>query len=259
MLIPLLLLAGCAARTPIEAPALAEAPFPESAAADQPPPYRLQAGDLIAVRFWGNEELDDEQIIRPDGRISLPFIDEVPAAGLTPMELDARLTETYASELANPNITVIVRQAVPPRIYIGGEVGAQGAFQLTDNLTLSRAIQQAGGFTVTARRREVLLIRQQADGSGLARAVDLRPVLSGADPSLDVRLRANDVIFVPRTQIESVSLFIEQYIDGVVPLQNIFSGVILADLADSSSNNDGGGTPNPPTDGTGGGADGGGP
>ena len=231
----LVVLAGCAARTPVDAPEIITEPLPPADSML----YRLQPGDLIAVKFWGVSELDEEVRVRPDGRISLPFIDEVSAAGLTPLQLDGALTERYASELARPNLTVIVREASPPRIYIGGEVGRQGAIELSDGLTLFRAIQEAGGLTTTARTKEVVIIRASSDDEFVARAVDLRPVMSGEDPNRDVRLAANDVIFVPRTKITSVALFVQQYINDIIPLQNVLGGLILADLTqdDDTSNN----------------------
>ncbi|MEM1178905.1 MAG: polysaccharide biosynthesis/export family protein [Acidobacteriota bacterium] len=225
------LIGGCAARTPVDAPEIVTEPLPPAASL----PYRLQPGDLIAVRFWGVNELDEEVRVRPDGKISLPFIDEVAAAGYTPDQLDATLTELYAGELARPNITVIVREAMPPRVYIGGEVGRQGALEISEGLTLFRAIQEAGGFTTTAKRKQVVVIRATADGQAVARAVDLMPVLSGEDPNRDVVLAANDIIFVPRTKITSVALFVEQYIDEIVPLQNVLGGLLLADLTQEDS------------------------
>lgn len=228
--------AGCAARTPVDAPEIVIEPLPPA----DLQLYRLQPNDLIAVKFWGVPELDEEVRVRPDGRISLPFVDEVSAAGLTPQQLDGALTELYASELARPNLTVIVREASPPRIYIGGEVGRQGALDLSEGLTLFRAVQEAGGFTTSARIKEVVVIRATSDAEFVARAVDLRPVMSGEDPNRDVRLAANDVIFVPRTKITSVALFVEKYIDNIIPLQNVLGGLILADLTqdDSTSGND---------------------
>ncbi|MEO1370680.1 MAG: polysaccharide biosynthesis/export family protein [Acidobacteriota bacterium] len=227
------LLGGCAARTPVEAPEIVTQPLPAPASL----PYRLQPGDLLAVKFWGADELDEEVRVRPDGKISLPFIDDVDAAGRTPDQLDAELTTLYASELARPNITVIVREATAPRIYIGGEVGRQGALEITDGLTLFRAIQEAGGFTTTAQRQQVVVIRATADGQAVARAVDLMPVLSGEDPGRDVVLAANDVVFVPRTRIRSVALFVEQYIDEIIPLQNVLGGLILADITQDDDDN----------------------
>ena len=227
-------LVGCAGRTPVKAPPLVENPLPELL--DKP--YRLQAGDLVHIRFWGLDELDEEQTIRPDGVLSLPYLDEVKAAGLTPKELDDLLTELYAAELARPNLTVIVREPVIPRVYISGEVTQQKVMELRPNMTLMQAIQAAGGFLPTARRKEIVLIRRGDDGKPLARSVNLLPVLSGEDPASDPRLANADVVFVPRTKIANVNLFVDQYIDDLIPLQSVFSGALLADITRQSNNAD---------------------
>lgn len=232
-------LVACAGRTPIEAPTtLAEPLQPRTDLI-----YRLQAGDTLAIKFWGNDELDEEQKIRPDGRISLPYIDEVQAAGLTPQELDAVLTERFSSELARPNLTVIVRQAIQPQVFVGGEVTRQGVVPLSDQLTLLRAVHQAGGFKTSARIKDILLIRLQPGEKPIARAVDLRPVMSGRDPGQDVQLQAYDIVFVPRTKIENINLFIDQYIDDIVPLQSVFGGLLLGSLASDENKSDEPSTP----------------
>lgn len=209
------LVLGCAARTPVVAPPVAQEPLPRP----EPRPYRLQPGDAITVSFWGDRELDQDVVVRPDGMISLPFVDEVRAAGLTPAELDGELTERYTGELAKPEITIIVRELSGQRVFVGGEVGEQGALPLTSGLTLLQAIQERGGFLTSARRRQVLLIRTGSDGTRLARSIDLRPVLSGADPNADVALQPWDIVFVPRTKITNVDLFVEQYINRALPFQ----------------------------------------
>ena len=238
----LLLLVGCAQKTPVVAPRLEKEPMP----AFENPVYRLQPRDLIAIKFWSNPELNEEQRIRPDGRISLPFLDEVPAAGMTPDELDKVLTQRYSSELNRPDLTVIVREAALPQIFIGGEVGIQGMVPLTENMTLFRAIQRAGGFKTTARRKDVMIIRQPPGGPPVARKINVMPILSGRDPSLDPLLAANDIVFVPRTKVESGKLFLQQYINDLIPLQNLFSGILLGNLTSNSSDS-GTTTPTTPT------------
>lgn len=230
---------GCAARTPITAPTLAERPLPPAA----PQPYRLQVGDLIAIRFWGNPELDEEVTIRPDNRISLPFVDEVEAAGRTPAELDAELTRRYTGELARPEITVIVRQFSGQRVFIGGEVNNQGALPLTGPVTLLQAVQEAGGFRTSARRRQVLLIRTTPEGERIARSLDLRPVLSGAEPGADIALHPSDIIFVPRTKITNVNLFVQQYIDDLLPVQPLLTLPLYEEPLLGGDQPDGGGVP----------------
>lgn len=227
----LLAAAGCAQKTPMVAPDLAVEPLP----AFENPVYRLQPRDLVAIKFWSNPELNEEQRIRPDGVIALPFVDEVKAAGLTPSELDKDLTARYSSELNRPDLTVIVREAALPQIFVGGEVGFQGMVPLTEGMTLFRAIQRAGGFRPTARRKDVMIVRLQPNGPPVARKVDVMPILSGADPARDPLLAANDIVFVPRTKVESARIFIQQYINDIIPLQNVFSGILLGTLASDNS------------------------
>lgn len=219
-----LLLASCAGRTPVRVPAVSVSPLPPVEVGT----YLLKVGDVIAVRFWGNEELDDEIRIRPDGMISLPFVDEVRAAGRTPAELDEALTELYIGELTTPQITVVLREAASERVYIGGEVGGQGIFELAGPVTLMQAIYGAGGFTDAARRRQVLLIRTTPEGR-VARAINTLPIMDGSDPDSDIRLQASDIVFVPRTRITNVELFVEKYVTGLLPIRPVGSVNVLGD------------------------------
>lgn len=205
---------GCASQTPSSAPQIAQEPFP----VDEPTPYVLQVGDTIGIRFWDSPELDEEMVIRPDGIISMPFVDEVQAAGRTPAELDAELTRLYQQELARPAITVIVRDAVGQQIFVGGEVGEQGLYDLRGRLSVFQAIQMAGDFLPSAYRAEVLVIRTRADGTRVARSLNLLPVLSGADPNADLLLKPWDVIYVPRKKITTFDLFVVQYIEPIYRL-----------------------------------------
>jgi len=213
MLMTLGLLISCAQSTPIKAPSVTTTPLPPL----KIEAYRLQPGDSISVVFWGQSEFDQELSIRPDGRISLPFVDEVQAGGLTPKELDDELTRLYTGELASPEITIIVREVPSQRIYVGGEVEEQGAYPIVGHLTITQAVQEAGGFLTTARRSEVLLIRTESTGERFARQVDLRPVISGRDLSLDISLQPFDIVFVPRSKITNIGLFVEQYINNIIP------------------------------------------
>ena len=210
-------MSGCTARTPVRAPAVAAAPLP----AAERTPYRLQVGDQIAVLFWGNSELDQELLIRPDGAISLPFVDDVMAAGLTPAELDAKLSDLYKAELAAPEITVILRDVGGQEIFIGGEVEDQGVFPLRGRVTLYQAIQIAGGFKDSARRKEVVLIRTLASGERVAAKIDMMPLVSGSDPQADIPIQPADIVFVPRSGILNFTLFLQRYFFDLFPIRII--------------------------------------
>lgn len=209
-----LFLLHCAARTPIEAP---QYPAQELPSFDSLP-YKLQVGDRLAIRFWAVPEFDQEVVVRPDGKISLPYVDAVEAAGRSPEELDDQLTELYAAELKNPAITVVVEQAMANRVFVGGEVQQQGPVPIFGQLTLVQALQEAGGLLVSARRQQVLVIRTTPSGERLARSIDIRPILSGQNPQLDVPLQTADIVFVPRTRINNVNLFVEQYLNRLIPI-----------------------------------------
>ncbi len=222
----LLLVAGCSANTPVEAPRHSEDPLPTPTWR----PYRIQVDDILDIAFWGDSELDIGVTVRPDGMISLPYVDDVRAAGLTPAELDTELTRRYATELKSPQLTVIVSGAGGQQIYIGGEVESRGTLRLTQNMTLMQAIYEVGGFSTSSRRKQVLLIRTMSDGERIARSIDVRPMLSGADLSQDVPLQGNDVIYVPRTKIANVNLWVDQYINQIIPLDSLLNAVVFREI-----------------------------
>lgn len=197
----------------------------------QPPPaesYTLAAGDVLAIKFYRNPELnEDELAIRPDGHISLQLIDDIRAAGLTPAALSQELSRRYDPELQDARVSVIVKTFANNRVFVSGEVGHQGVFDLGAGLTLYQAIQQAGGFLKTANRKQVILIRRSAGNVADGYAVDLRDVESGIAPQDDVLLTARDVVVVPRSMIADVNIFVEQYVRNNLPMQNIGLGFPL--------------------------------
>lgn len=194
--------------------------FPPLSQNPRPPlaPYVLQVGDELAIKFYTNPELNEDVKVRPDGMISLQLIDDVPAAGRTPKELDADLTKRYTGELADPQISVIVRKAALNRVYIDGQVTRPGIVTLGGGMTLYQAIQRAGGLLETAHRKQIILIRKGPDGQPVGRSVDIRPIQDGSNPASDVPLQPLDMVFVPRSKIAEVDLFVKQYIRDALPI-----------------------------------------
>lgn len=215
-----LVTASCAHKFP-NAPY--DPPLPSLAARSTTPtaPYVLTPGDQLAVKFYKSPELNEDVIVRSDGMISLQLVDDVLAAGRTPAQLSADLRGRYSKELADPAISVIVRKPIGDRIFVGGEVGKVGPIDLVGGLTLFQAIQEAGGFLKTAHRAQVIVIRRTPDGKATGRSVDIRPVQTGERPEDDVLLAANDVVFVPRSKIGNVDVFVEMYIRDALPIQYI--------------------------------------
>lgn len=196
-------------------PTLADNPLPT------PDAYVIQVGDELAVKFYTNPELNEDVKVRPDGKISLQLIDDVQAAGLSPAQLDAEVTKRYTGELADPNVSIILRKTGGNRIYVSGEVGKQGIVPLVGGLTLYQAIQRSGGFLETAHRRQVIVIRKGPDGKPYGRAVDVRLIQAGESPESDIPMRPLDMVFVPRSKIANVDVFVKQYIRDALPIQTL--------------------------------------
>ena len=184
----------------------------------QLPPYQIQVGDALAIKFYRNPELDQDVVVRPDGNISLPFIDEVHCAGLTPEQLDKEITRRYVGELAIPDITVIVSAFGGHRVYVDGMVAKPGMVPLAGGLTMASAIASAGGFRNEAIRQQVILIRRDAEGKPVGHAVDMRVVQYGQEPDNDVLLQPYDIVYVPRSKIANANLWVQQYIRDMLPI-----------------------------------------
>jgi len=183
------------------------------------PPYRIEVADRLSVKFQRNPELDQELIVRPDGRISLPFIDEVQCAGMTPEELKAELERRYAGELAVPDITVVVSEFGGNRVFVDGEVKTPGMHQLTAGMTMTDAIASSGGFLPTGLREQVILIRKDETGTPVGHSVDLKKVVLGKDAEGNVLLQPFDIVYVPRSKIANAGIWVDQYIRDMLPIR----------------------------------------
>jgi protein involved in polysaccharide export with SLBB domain len=176
----------------------------------------LQPYDVIRMRFLYWPELDDEQTIRPDGKISLLMVGDVEAQGLTPDQLQKKLLGLYESKLNNPEINVVVSALASNRVYVGGEVLTPGLILVQSKMTALEAVMQAGGFKEdTAKKGSVVVVRQQ-DGKQVAQTVDLRKALKHPETAT-FYLQPYDVVYVPRTTIARVDRFVEQYLNEVIP------------------------------------------
>lgn len=183
-----LILAACASQRSDIAPALL-----------QTPPYVIQTGDQLDIKFIYNPDLNETVTVRPDGKISLRLVDEIQAAGQTPAQLKDSLTEKYAKELRNPEITVMVKTFSLQRVYVGGEVNRQGFVDLAPGMSPLQAVIQAGGLTSLANARSVLLIRKGPGNEPVQVRVDLKSALNGSGTQSGIQLQPQDVVYVPKS------------------------------------------------------------
>lgn len=194
----------------------------------------LGPGDVLDIKFRFVPELNYQQAIRPDGKISLQMVDEVMAAGMTPNELDDHLTQLYASKLKSPDITVFVVTLANQVVYVGGEVETPGMLPLVGHMTVAQAVMNSGGFRETADPGSALIIRKGQDNQPVPVQVDLQSVLAGAGTSADVPLQPADIVYIPKSPIAKANKFVRQYIQDLF----LFRGVNLGFTYELHADND---------------------
>jgi len=192
------------------------------------PPYRIQVGDILAIRLILNPELNEEVTVRPDGHISTTVVRDELAYGRTVADLTEALVRDYSSELRKPRPNVVVKSFAPTRTYVAGEVNNPGEFiTVGPPLTLSQAVARAGGLkTMTGDENKIFLIRRGPQDAPQFYALRMQDVMWAHDPAADVRLAPYDVVYVPRTGISEVYRFFNQYLQQFVPVSWGFSYLV---------------------------------
>jgi len=184
------------------------------------PAYRIEAGDVVGIHFFYNDELNTKAQVRPDGKISLPLIGEAKIAGSTIEELAGRLSEQYKDKLRQPAITIQVEGFANRRVFVGGEVTRPGVLPLVGKQTLMAAIYEAGGMTRAAKRNEVTVFRQAATGNiqqfNLA-VGRLGSKASKPSPAMEFVLQPMDIVVVHESGIARANRFVEQYLRQMSP------------------------------------------
>ena len=158
--------------------------------------YKIGPEDVLHIDVWKEAELTRSVPVRPDGKITLPLLNDVQAAGLTPMELASVISEGLKKYVNNPQVTVSVSAINSRRVYVTGEVTKPGAFPLLPNLTVLQALTSAGGFTQFAKIKNTYILRTES-GRQVKIPFNYKAVLSGKKPEDNILLRPGDTIVVP--------------------------------------------------------------
>jgi polysaccharide biosynthesis/export protein len=162
----------------------------------QDPNYIIGPQDMLDISVWKEAELTRTIPVRPDGKISMPLLNDVRAAGLTPNQLAAQITTSLKRFVTDPQVTVIVTQINSQRVYILGEVMRTGAYPLLPGMTLLQALSSAGGFTQFANRKKIYMFRME-NGKQTRFPFDYKEVVDGKRTDENVVLKAGDTIVVP--------------------------------------------------------------
>jgi polysaccharide export outer membrane protein len=158
--------------------------------------YKIGPQDVLRIDVWKEAEISRTTPVRPDGKISLPLLDDVQAAGLTPVQLAGVIAEGLKKYITNPQVTVGVAEINSRRIYVTGEVTRPGAFPLLPDMTILQALSTSGGFTQFARLKSIYVLRTE-DGKQVKHPFDYKAAVAGKKAEQNLLLHTGDVIVVP--------------------------------------------------------------
>lgn len=163
----------------------------------EPPPadYIIGADDVLTINFWRDETMSGDYVVRPDGKISLPLINDVTAAGLTPEQLGARVSEAAKAFFESPTVSVGVKEINSRKVYITGLVAKPGPYLMTGPMTVVQLIAVAGGLQEFAQSKHILVMRTEA-GNNLAYSVNYDDLAKGKNLSQNIVLRPGDTVVV---------------------------------------------------------------
>lgn len=160
--------------------------------------YKIGIGDVLEIITWKEPDFSrNDVLVRLDGKITLPMLDDILAAGKQPTQLKKNIQVLLKHYIEEPNVTVIVRQPVSQKFYILGEVQRIGEYPLVKKLTIVQAFAMAGGFTEWATKKEILLFRKEKNKKTKVIKVDYRKIIRGEGLNQDIVLKADDTIIVP--------------------------------------------------------------
>lgn len=174
------------------------APTTDSAAqAHLRPQYVIGSGDELAINVWKEAELTRTVLVRPDGRISLPLIGEVQAAGRTTDQVQAEILDKLSSFISHPQVNVIVQEIKSRTFNVVGKVVKPGEYDLIRPMNVLDGVALAGGFTDFAKKSKIYVLRKGQDGKTLMLPFNYKKVIKGEALNQNVPLLPGDTIVVP--------------------------------------------------------------
>ena len=161
-----------------------------------PPDYVIGTDDVLVVVYWRDKDMSGEVTVRPDGKITLPLVNDIVAAGLTPAQLRDRITEASLRYIEEPNVTVVVRQINSLKVFITGEIGRPGPYPLMAPTTVLQLIALAGGLREYADGKKIVILRT-ISGKPTGFAFNYKEVVSRKNLRQNIELKPGDTVVVP--------------------------------------------------------------
>ncbi len=186
--------------TSVEAQIPAAAPRPAAppvaAGVSAPADYVIGPDDQLTVVFWREKDMSSDVSVRPDGKISLPLLNDVQAAGLTPDQLRLQLTEAAAKFIEEPTVTIVVKQINSRKVYVTGQVNKPGPYPLTGPTNVMQLIAMAGGVLEYADSKHITVMRTE-NGKQVSFPFNYKDVIKRKNLKQNIELRPGDTIIVP--------------------------------------------------------------
>ena len=161
-----------------------------------PAEYIIGTDDVMSVVFWRDKELSADVTVRPDGKISLPLLNDVQAAGLTPVQLKDRIAEEAKKYVEDPTVTVEVKAINSRKVFITGEVAKRGAYPITGSTTVLQLISIAGGLGDYAKSEKIVILRNEG-GKQTSYRFNYKEVLNQRKLDQNIELKPGDTVIVP--------------------------------------------------------------
>lgn len=161
-----------------------------------PADYIIGPEDVLTVVFWREKELSADVVVRPDGMITLPLVNDLKAAGLTTEQLRAAVVEAAGRFVEDPNATIVVKQINSRRIFITGVVGRPGPYPLSSSMTVLQALSIAGGVADFAKKDRILIMRKEGSQTKTFK-FNYKDVIKGRNLEQNIELKPGDTIIVP--------------------------------------------------------------
>ena len=161
-----------------------------------PDDYTIGPQDVLQIDVWKEPDISRKIPVRPDGKISLPLLNDIQAAGLTAMQLAVKIRDGLTKYITSPQVTVTVTEINSRRVFVTGEVAHVGALSMLPGMTVLQALSSTGGFTQFARTTRIYILRNQG-GHQTKIPFNYKQAIKGDHPEQDILLQPGDVIVVP--------------------------------------------------------------
>ena len=161
------------------------------------PNYVIGPDDVLSVVFWRDKDMSCDVVVRPDGKISLPLVNDIQAGGLTPSELRDAVNAAARRFVEEPSVTVVVKQINSRKVFITGQIEKPGPYAINGPTTVVQLISLAGGLKEFTDGKKILIMRTDKAGRQVARVFNYREVLAGKNLEQNIELQPGDTVVVP--------------------------------------------------------------